>query len=73
MIFFIFIFMSIIHVFCFSWQFSSPPQLSGNMSMQIFVKNLAGKIITLDVDPSETIESLKSKIQDKEGKFRNLS
>lgn len=37
------------------------------MSMQIFVKNLAGKSITLDVDPSETIESVKAKIQDKEG------
>jgi len=35
--------------------------------MQVFVKNLTGKTITLDVEPSETIQSVKTKIQDKEG------
>ena len=35
--------------------------------MQIFVKTLTGKTITLDVEPSDTIEELKSKIQVKEG------
>lgn len=35
--------------------------------MQIFVKTLTGKTITLDVESSETIETIKSKIQDKEG------
>eukprot|EP00466_Bigelowiella_natans_P010172 jgi/Bigna1/64956/fgenesh1_kg.91_\ len=36
-------------------------------SMQIFVKTLTGKTITLDVDSSDTINTVKQKIQDKEG------
>jgi ubiquitin C len=35
--------------------------------MQIFVKTLTGKSITLDVEPTDTIDSVKSKITDKEG------
>jgi ubiquitin len=35
--------------------------------MQIFVKTLTGKTITLDVEPSDTIGEVKTKIQDKEG------
>jgi ubiquitin len=35
--------------------------------MQIFVKTLTGKTISLEVEPSDTIQNMKSKIQDKEG------
>ena len=35
--------------------------------MQIFVKTLTGKTITLDVESSDTIETIKNKIQEKEG------
>tara|TARA_B100000927_G_scaffold195933_1_gene158128 strand:+ start:276 stop:512 length:237 start_codon:yes stop_codon:yes gene_type:complete len=35
--------------------------------MQIFVKTLTGKTITLDCEASDTIENIKQKIQDKEG------
>lgn len=35
--------------------------------MQIFVKTLTGKTITLQVEPSDSIDSVKDKITDKEG------
>ena len=35
--------------------------------MQIFLKTLTGRTLTLDVEPNDTIEIVKSKIQDKEG------
>ena len=37
------------------------------MSMQVFVKTLTGKTITLEVEPSDTINIVIQKIQDKEG------
>merc|ERR1711911_83377 len=37
------------------------------VAMQIFVKTLTGKTITLEVEPSDQIENVKQKIQDKEG------
>ena len=44
-----------------------PPNLTTATNMQIFVKTLTGKTITLEVEPGDTIGSLKAKIQDKEG------
>lgn len=38
-----------------------------NYKMQIFVKTLTGKTITLEIESSDTILDIKSKIQDKEG------
>jgi ubiquitin len=35
--------------------------------MQLFIKSLSGKTITIDVEPSDNIETVKGKIQEKEG------
>ena len=35
--------------------------------MQIFVRTLTGKTITLDTDPTDTIRDIKGKIREKEG------
>jgi ubiquitin C len=42
-------------------------QTSGGGSKQIFIKTLSGKTITMDVCDSDTIESIKQKISEKEG------
>ena len=38
-----------------------------SLEMQIFVQTITGKTITLEVEPSVSIEKIKAKIQDKEG------
>ena len=39
----------------------------GGGGMQIFVKTLTGKTVTVDTSPSDTVDDIKAKIQDKEG------
>ncbi|XP_062208857.1 ubiquitin-like [Phragmites australis] len=40
--------------------------------MQVFMKTLTGKTITLEVESGDTVATLKDKIQDKEGAVRYL-
>jgi ubiquitin len=43
------------------------PRVAAASGMQIFVKKLNGTLLTLDVDSSDTIETVKQKVQDKTG------
>lgn len=43
------------------------PQAEPMLAMQIFVKTLTGKHITLEVEPTDSIEDVKAKIEAKEG------
>jgi ubiquitin len=42
-------------------------QILPRIKMQLFVKTLVGKTITIEVEPTDTIQTVKQKIQDKEG------
>ena len=61
----------LIWIFCVNYANINAKLLSFNNKficlMQIFVKTLTGKHITLEVEPTDRIEDIRLKIQEKEG------
>ena len=51
----------------FDYNVSSESTLQLNLNIEIQVKTLGGKILTLEVETSNTIEDIKAKIEEKEG------
>ena len=49
---------------------SADQKIDPRRPSQIFVKTLTGKTITLDVEPSDTIDNVKQKIQDRRASLR---
>ena len=47
--------------------------LSTSYGMQVFVKTPTGKTVTLEVEPSDSIENVKAKIQDKERNINSIN
>ena len=48
-------------------QIKKRTEITHTKNMQIFVKTLTGKTITLEVEPNDSIQSIKRKIQEKDG------
>lgn len=44
-----------------------PEQRRDNQRMTVFIRDAKGAVVAIDTEPSETIEKLKLKFQDKEG------
>ena len=58
---------SIIYIMALSEGGGEYKEIEKNYNMQIFVKTPQGETLTLNVEPSDTIEDVKAKVQDKTG------